>query len=316
MPPAEATLARWFADHRAFLWGLAYRITGSAPDADDVVQETFVKAHRRAPKELADPRRWLTRVAVNTARDLLRRRKRRSYIGPWLPTPIDTGDEALPSFEPAVEGRTLEGRYDLMESASLAFLQALEVLTPNQRAILLLRDVFDYTAAEVAGVLDLSEGNVRVIHLRARRAMEAYDERRTPASATQRERSGEALKAFLALLAEGDVAGIARLLASDVRAVSDANGEFTALVRPLVGRERVAKFFGQFAAARRRGPTTVAIRPINGQPTADMRPFQPQGRRPPRLLLTVDLDRSGAIASIWIIASTAKLAMVHARQTR
>jgi len=311
MPPTEATLARWFGDHRAFLWGLAYRVTGSAADADDVVQETFVKAHRHAPNELEDPRRWLTRVAVNTARDALRRRKRQSYIGPWLPMPIDTGNEAIPSFEPALEGRTLEGRYDLLESVSLAFLQALEALTPTQRAVLLLRDVFDYSAAEVAGVLGSSAGNVRIIHLRARRAMEAYEERRTPPSAAQRERSGQALKTFLALLAEGDVPGIEQLLARDVRAVSDANGEFTALLQPLTGRDRVAQFFGQFAADRRRGPTTIAIRQINGQPTADIQPFEPVGRRPPRLLLTVDLDASGAIANIWIIASTAKLTSVR-----
>src|SRR5215468_4589607 len=112
MPPSEATLTQWFADHRAFLWGLSYRITGSAADADDVVQETFVKALQRAPAQLDDPRRWLMRVAVNAARDLLRRRKRRSYIGPWLPTPIETGGEDVPpSFEPIVDGQTLESRY-------------------------------------------------------------------------------------------------------------------------------------------------------------------------------------------------------------
>jgi RNA polymerase sigma-70 factor (ECF subfamily) len=309
MAPTDATLARWFEDHRAFLWGLSYRITGSAADADDVVQETFVKAFQRAPSELEDPRRWLTRVAVNTARDVLRRRKRRPYIGPWLPTPVETSGEHTPSsFEPVVEGQTLEGRYDLMESASLAFLQALEALTPMQRAVLLLRDVFDYAAAEVATVLDTSEGNVRIIHHRARRSMESYEARRSKPAGSNRERTDKALRQFFSLLEAGDVRGIERMLAEDARTVTDANGEFTALFRPLVGRLQVARFFGQFASPERRGNLKIAIRQINGLPAADLEIASPQGRRPPRLLLSVDLNPAGEIANVWVIASTAKLA--------
>jgi len=314
MPPSEATLTQWFDDHRAFLWGLSYRITGSAADADDVVQETFVKAHQRAPAQLAHPRRWLMRLAVNAARDVLRRRKRRSYIGPWLPTPIETsGDGVPPSFEPVVEGQTLEGRYDLMESVSLAFLQALEALTPTQRAVLLLRDVFDYSAAEVAAVLDTSEGNIRIIHLRTRRVMESYERRRSQPTAAQRERTAEALQQFLELLAAGDVHGIERMLASDARTITDANGEFTALFRPLVGRWRVARFFGQFSVARRRGHVGVTIRHVNGLPTADIEVESPRGQQPPRLLLGIDLNAAGEIANVWVIASSRKLAAIHAR---
>src|SRR5439155_23542212 len=153
MAPSDPVLTRWFDEHRSFLWGLSYRITGSAADADDVVQETFIRAFQHAPEQLEDARRWLIHVAVNAARDVLRRRKRRAYIGPWLPTPIETDEHEGPaSFEPVVEGRTLEGRYDLLESVSLAFLHALEALTPTQQATLLLRDVFDYSAAEVAEI--------------------------------------------------------------------------------------------------------------------------------------------------------------------
>ena len=314
MPPSETTLTHWFDQHRGFLWGLAYRITGSAADADDVVQDTFVKAHQRAPAQLEDPRRWLMRVAVNAARDVLRRRKRRSYVGPWLPTPIDTaGDEAPPSFEPVVEGQTLEGRYDLVESASLAFLQALEALTPTQRAVLLLRDVFDYSAAEVGAVLDTSEGNVRIIHHRARRVMDVYDRRQTRPTAAQRERTEKALQQFLALLAAGDVHGIEQMLATDVRTTTDANGEFTALAKPLVGRLRVATFFAQFAESRRRDDATFARRQINGLPAVDIQVPSPRGRRPPRLLLSVDLNAAGDILNIWIVASPPKLAAVPAR---
>src|SRR5579864_7554750 len=95
MAPTEELLTSWYEAHRRFLWGLSYRITGSAADADDIVQETFVRAFQRGPDRLDDPRGWLTRVAVNGARDVLRRRKRRAYVGPWLPTPIETPGDGV-----------------------------------------------------------------------------------------------------------------------------------------------------------------------------------------------------------------------------
>jgi RNA polymerase sigma factor (sigma-70 family) len=314
MAPTEAVLTSWFHDHRSFLWGLSYRVTGSASDADDIVQETFVRAHQHAPEHLDDPRRWLMRVAVNAGRDLLRRRKRRAYIGPWLPTPIDTDDDAPPSFEPAVEGRTLEGRYDLMESVSLAFLQSLEALTPTQRAVLILRDVFDYSAAEVATALDMSAGNARTIHHRARRAMESYDRRRTIPTADNRGRTGKALQRFLSLLGSGDVQGIERMLAEDVKAISDGGGEFTAALRPIEGVARTAQFFARLAASRVER-STVALRSINefpaimlefeGTPEAEER--RHLHRRPPRLVISVDLNEAGLISMVRVIASSTKL---------
>lgn len=314
MSPTETVLARWFDEHRAFLWGLSYRITGSAADADDVVQETFVRACQHAPAHLDDPRRWLVRVGVNVARDVLRRRKRRGYAGPWLPTPIETAsDDALPSFEPTVDGRTLEGRYDLVESASLAFLHALEALTPTQRAVLLLRDVFDYSAGEVAAALDVSEGNVRTIHHRARRAMASYERRRALPTGMNRARMEASLRRFLALLGAADVQGIERMLAADVRAVADSGGEFTASARPIVGAARVALFFARLSASRS-GRMDFAIRTINGFPAAVLNFSATTGRRPPRLLLSLDLDRAGLVANLRIIASSTKLAAIDRRQ--
>jgi RNA polymerase sigma-70 factor (ECF subfamily) len=309
---SENLLATWFEQHRAFLWGLSYRITGSAADADDVVQDTFVRACKHAPDHLDDPRRWLMRIAINLGRDVLRRRKRRAYVGPWLPTPIETDDgDSPPSFEPVVEGQTLEGRYDLIESVSLAFLQALEVLTPTQRAVLLLRDAFDYSAAEVGAVIDTTEGNVRIIHLRARRAIDAYDSRRAATTSANRARTNDVLRQFVDLLAAGDVHALEQMLAADVRAVTDGGGEFTASPIPIVGAFRVARFFSRLAASRT-GGVHVDIRAINGQATAVFDFPQARGRRAPRLLLSADVDSTGAIANIWVIASSAKLARIPA----
>lgn len=312
MPASDAQLTNWFEAHRAFLRGLCYRITGSAADADDVVQETFVRALERAPERLDDPKRWLIKVAVNASRDLLRRRKRRGYVGLWLPGPIETapGEEALASYEPSVDGvRTLEGRYDLMESVSLAFLQALEALTPTQRAVLLLRDVFDYSAAEAAEALGISEGNARIIHLRARRAMEAYERSQSRPTAANRQRASKTLGRFLDLLGKADVGGIEQMLAADVRAMSDGGGEYTSSRRPIVGRSEVARFFVRLAMSR---PAGVQVRMIglNGAPGALFEFDAPMGRRPPRLVLTADLNNQGLISSIWVIAASRKLAGV------
>ncbi|MBM4259614.1 MAG: sigma-70 family RNA polymerase sigma factor [Deltaproteobacteria bacterium] len=115
MHQAAPLTEQLFREHERFLWRLCYRLTGCAADADDIVQETFVRALEHPPAGTEDPwRPWLVRVAMNLGRDVLRRRKRRSYIGPWLPSPIETGDEAAPpAYEAVVDGQlSTEGRYD------------------------------------------------------------------------------------------------------------------------------------------------------------------------------------------------------------
>ncbi|HLK36830.1 MAG TPA: sigma-70 family RNA polymerase sigma factor, partial [Polyangiaceae bacterium] len=140
------TVVAAFNEHRRLLWGLGYRMTGSAADADDVLQETFVRFVERPPVRMADPLKpWLVHVAMNVARDTLRRRKRRGYVGPWLPTPVESTDDLAQSSEAPGDAR-----YELRESASYAFLVALEALQPRQRAVLLLRDVLDYSVQETA----------------------------------------------------------------------------------------------------------------------------------------------------------------------
>jgi Sigma-70, region 4 len=220
-------------------------------------------------------------------------------IGPCLPGSIETPHHGSPaSYEPVVdEGRILESRYDLMESVSLAFLQALEALTPTQRAVLLLCDVFDYSAAEVAAALDLSEGNARTIHHRARRAMEAYEARRTRPTAASRQRTSQALERFLDLIGKADVIGIERMLAADIRAVADGGGEFTASPYPIVGRESVAKLFVRLGSSRTAAVRIRMVDHLNGFPAVLFDFDAPMGRRPPRLVLSADLNADGLIGS-------------------
>jgi len=223
-----------FAAERRFVWRLCYRMTGSAADADDVLQETFVRAIAQPPPrtDLAW-RPWLVRVAVNLARDCLRRRRRAPYRGPWLPAPIDCGGADAPE-PPAYEvgagaARSTEGRYELMESVSYAFLLALEALTPAQRAVLLLRDVIDYDVRETALALGMSEANVKTTHHRARRAMAAYNGARCPPTPARQAATGAALNGLPAVLIEFRDHGPRFAPRTVLRCEIDAAGRITAL---------------------------------------------------------------------------------------
>ncbi|HKG23219.1 MAG TPA: sigma-70 family RNA polymerase sigma factor, partial [Blastocatellia bacterium] len=174
--------AKIYEDDRRLLWGLCYRMTGNAADAEDLVQETFVRALEKPPRRSHEPLRpWLVRVAMNLSRDHLRRRKVRGYTGEWLPSPVSTDEESLASYEPpAPSSDSPATRYDMVESVSFAFLLALEALTPSQRAVLILRDVFDYTTNETGEALGISEASVKVMLHRARRRMRDYEGSRIP----------------------------------------------------------------------------------------------------------------------------------------
>jgi RNA polymerase sigma factor (sigma-70 family) len=301
-----AALADAFGADRAFLWGLCYRLTGSAADADDLVQETFLRAVERPPPRTDAPwRPWLVRVALNLGRDSLRRRRRRPYVGPWLPSPIETADEASP---PSVEARTTEGRYELLETVSYAFLLALEALTPLQRAVLLLRDVFDYTVAEAADALGVSEANVKTTHHRARRRMAAYDRRRALPTRERQARTRAALERFVAALAAADLPALEALLAESVRATSDGGGEFHAARVPIVGRTRVARFHWNIARRRTAAaPPSVELRMLNGLPALVIGLADRARGEAARFVIRADVDDDGRIIALDSILATAKL---------
>ncbi len=295
-------------------------MTGDAADADDLVQETFVRAWKNPPERTDEPwRPWLARVAMNLSRDMLRRRKRRRYEGPWLPSPIETGDEAshspeeLPSTDPVDEHGDPAARYDMLESVSFAFLLALEALTPAQRAVLLLRDVFDYSVKETAEALGMSEPSVKTTHHRARRTMRDYDrERRLPTRLLQ-EQTRRAMERFLSCLFNRDAAGAEALLAADVRHLADGGGEFIAARTPVVGRHKVALFNQKIAlsalqrAEVKPGSVREYWRMLNGLPARVLEVAEPPQKYAPRIVTTCELDAEGNIKRIFNILATRKL---------
>lgn len=290
------------------LWGLSYRLTGCAADADDIVQETFVRAAERGTAvDDSSWRPWLMRVAVNAGLDGLRRRKRRAYPGEWLPSPIETGEQDDPTESSAA---TPEARYERLESVSFAFLLALEALTPKQRAILLLRDVLGYSAAETSAVLEMSAANVRVVHHRARTVMRGYDKERRPPNRALQERTRRALTDLLRCLVTQDAAGLEALLVQSVRTIADGGGQYTALHGPLVGRAKVALLHLRVAKRRAAG-ARIELRLLNGLPAAVITYASTVRRQAPRAVLRCEVDGDGGIVALHAILADRKLGAVR-----
>jgi RNA polymerase sigma-70 factor (ECF subfamily) len=307
--------------HARFLWALLYRMTGVAADADELLQEAYLRVLQHPPQ--GELRPYLTRVAVHLARDRLRRRRREATGAVWLPGALPTpgeqgasgepgepGEEALPAMEATLpDGRGTEARYSLLESVSWAFLLALEALTPAQRAVLLLRDVFEQPVEEVARGLGLSAANVRVIHHRARARLEAYEAGRPPSLREVGARARAALEAFLAALAQGDVEAAGRLLAADVTSLQDGGPHLQAARVPVVGRERVLLFHRRLMELRGM-PTSFAWRALNGRPTLVVRwegPVRSDGW-PREAAQQVELDAEGRIRVLLGLVDPRKLA--------
>ncbi len=307
--PAPPGLETVFRDERGHLFGVLYRLTGSTADAEDLVQSTFERALERPPADTARPwRPWLVRVAVNLGRDHLRRRRRRDYDGPWLPAPLETPDGELPFGVP--EPVSTQGRYELMESVSYAFLLALERLTPTQRAVLLLRDVFEYDGRETAELLGLSEAGARQHLRRARRAMDDYDSTRQQRArhgplALGQEAVQQILARFLAAIAAGDPKQVEELLAEDVVLETDAGGEYHAARIPVVGRNKVARFYVNIS--RLSGPPRPSIRLLNGEPAVVLDIIDPKPGISPRVATMATLDEAGRLKRIYSVLATRKL---------
>jgi RNA polymerase sigma-70 factor (ECF subfamily) len=288
-----------YREHGRFIWGLCYRMTGSTVDADDLLQETFARALASPPRDTTAPwRPWLVRVAVNLARDRLRQRKRSGYVGPWLPAPIETGEAANEESGP-------EHRYGLLESVSFAFLMACEALTPRQRAVLLLRDVLDYSVEETARALAMRASNVKTTHHRARAAMEAYDARRRPPSRSLQERTRAALERFAEALASGDVTRVEALLHPTATTSTDGGGDYHAALRVVVGSSRVARLY--VGLMKRQPPGRFAFRWLNGLPALWVEVDNPPPRIAPRVVFRCEIGDDDRIEQIHLVLARAKL---------
>lgn len=248
MTTAADHSASAFEEHRRYLFAVAYRMLGSVTDAEDMVQETFVRWHKAQPLELRTPRAWLTTVTTRLCINHLKaaRVQREDYVGPWLPEPI-------------VEAGASR---DLDDSLSMAFLVVLENLTPIERAVFLLREVFDYEFDDIAPIVRKTSINCRQILTRAKQRVTS----RRPRFDARSPESERLLDGFVQATARGDVTALIALLDEHATLVTDGGGKARALVRPIDGAGFIARAL--IGALRRFAPTGRRFRPavVNGLP--------------------------------------------------
>jgi len=238
-----------FDDQRPRLFGIAYRMLGSATEAEDVVQDAWLRWQAYDRETVRDAAAFLTtvttRLAINSAQSA--RSRHETYVGPWLPEPVDT------SADPALGA-------ERGEALEMAVLLLLEKLTPTERAAYVLREAFDYPYAQIAEILDTTGANVRQLVSRARKHV--ADERRAPVDPTEQRRL---LAAFLLAAQTGDLGALEGLLAADVVSYSDGGGVVRASRIPVFGRETVAKYVAAFASRFWTGATVTWVE-ANGRP--------------------------------------------------
>jgi RNA polymerase sigma-70 factor (ECF subfamily) len=277
-----------FEEHRQFLFGIAYRMLGSVMDAQDIVQESYLRWHQSADESIRSPRAWLTTVVTRLCINHLQlaRVKRESYVGAWLPEPIV--DEKAGNPADATQ---------LADSLSLGFLVLLETLNPVERAVFILREGFDCEFSEIARVVEKSEANCRQLLARARKRI---NERR-PRYDVSREAVEKAVAPYVAALRKGDLQAMLEHLADDVVLVADGGDKPGALLKPLHGATPVAR--AMLHAAKRHSVEGDEIRgaTINGLPGF----VRFEGGRALAVLAFGVAD--GRIRSVFIISNPAKL---------
>jgi RNA polymerase sigma-70 factor (ECF subfamily) len=281
----ESTQA--FDRYRGLLFSIAYRILGSATDAEDVVQEAFVRWLQADSEQVQSPRAYLSTIVVRLCIDQLRsaRAQRDVYVGPWLPEPILTGQR--PDLTDTVV---------LAESLSFAFLVMLESLGPLERAVFLLRDVFDYDFAEIGAIVGKSGANCRQILHRARQHL-GERRRRFEVNPEQQERITEQ---FLRASTRGDLQGLLGLLTDDIVFAADSGGKARAGLKPVHGPDKVAR---GLLGGLRWLPSNARVRidKVNGQPAivadVDHRPYG-------AVILEIEADR---IRRIYAVLNPDKL---------
>jgi RNA polymerase sigma-70 factor, ECF subfamily len=251
------TRAEEFEELRPLLFAIAYRILGSVAEAEDAVQETWLR-YEASPTRPTSVKAFLSAVVTRISIDVLRsaRVRREEYVGPWLPEPLLTD----PYEDP-------ERSAELADSVSMAALLLLERLSPLERAVFVLREVFGFSFPEVASAVGRSEAACRQLAVRARRHMDAG---RPRFEADRRERD-ELASRFFDALADGDVEGLRELLAADVQLVGDGGGKAPALARSIIGAEKVARVLTSIFPWLVRIDVTLEPHEVNGQPGAIFR---------------------------------------------
>jgi RNA polymerase sigma-70 factor (ECF subfamily) len=275
-----------FMELRPLLFRLAYRMTGTRADAEDTVQEAFIRWQRAADDEIRSPKSYLTTVVARLSLDTLKsaRRKREVYIGPWLPEPI---------VEPLGANSV-----EMAESLSLAFLHLLESLSPAERLAFILREVFETPYEEVASALETSEANCRQIVARATRHIREH----RPRFPVDHDRHCGVLKNFLAACASGDPSQLMSMLREDVVLRSDGGGKTAAALNPIYGADRVARFFAGIVKKGAVAGVRVKFAMVNGEPGALLYNGEQLAT-----VITVQLDDNDRITGIFLVANPDKL---------
>jgi RNA polymerase sigma-70 factor, ECF subfamily len=288
-----AYATRVFGEHRDLLVGVAYRVLGSVTDAEDAVQEAWLRWSKVDPAEVANPRAFLVRVTTRLAIDRLRRAKarRESYVGPWLPEPMLTGHDVAEEVE-------------LAESVSMAMLVMLETLSPLERAVFVLREAFGMPYAEIGEVIGRKEEAVRQL---ARRARDHVRERGARFEADQETRR-HVTERFLEAAVDGDVEALMEVLAPGVTLVADGGGRARAPRRPVHGADNVARFL--VAVATRPGQDVQArLAHVNGGPGIVV---ISEGEPVATLVLDV---ADGVVRTVHLVANPDKLAGIRTPAT-
>src|SRR5437899_1574164 len=242
-----------FEHFRVLVFSIAYRMNGSASDAEDLVQETYLRYQANASQETVSLKAYLSTIIIRLALDYLKsaRVAREQYIGAWLPEPILTSEDG---------GFPLVG-LEQQEALSLAFLHLLEALSPPERAVFLLHEVFDYPFSEIGSMLEKSPANCRQIFHRAKQTLQDQRARFEPEPQHQR----QLLLSFLSASQAGDMAALTSLLAQDAVSWSDGGGKVQTNLKPLHGQQAVARFWLSVTRKNQR-PLTFTLAEINGSP--------------------------------------------------
>jgi RNA polymerase sigma-70 factor (ECF subfamily) len=287
---AQDALACAFEVQRSYLFGIAYRLLGSIGDAEDAVQEAFLRWIADPRADVRSPRAYLSSVVVRLCIDQLRsaRARREVYVGPWLPEPLVT--TGRPDLTDSVV---------LRESLSIACLYMLERLSPLERAVFVLREVFDYDYAEIAPMVEKNVANCRQAFHRARQRL-SQEESRFTATYEQQER---VTQQFVRTASTGDVQQLVALLSEDAVTISDGGGKAAAALRPVIGADHVARGF--LGTARKLAMDRVWMAEVNGQPAV-------LGSREGRLLgvIVLDVTNDGRVRRLYAISNPDKLAAV------